>query len=83
MFGHGNSSFVFESPVKLRPELLRTLEVRRACDGAAVPINENIRPRAAMPPVEVPAAERESAKPRLSLVGGGGAGLARAIRSRN
>jgi autotransporter passenger strand-loop-strand repeat protein len=66
VFGHGNSSFVFESPVKLRPELLRTLQVRRASDGAAVPINEHIRPRA-----EVPAddqTEGESAGSPLSLV---------------
>ncbi|HEY1313851.1 MAG TPA: Hint domain-containing protein, partial [Steroidobacteraceae bacterium] len=64
VFGHGNSSFVFESPVKLRGELLRTLQVRRASDGAAVPINENIRPRAEVP-ANNPAVEREreSVKP--------------------
>jgi hypothetical protein len=32
--GHGNKSFVFESPVKLRRELLRSLQLRRAVDGA-------------------------------------------------
>jgi autotransporter passenger strand-loop-strand repeat protein len=83
VFGHGNSSFVFESPVKLRPELLRTLEVRRASDGASVLINENIRPRAEAP-VQHQAPERESAKPRLSLVAGGSAsGQAKAIGVRN
>jgi hypothetical protein len=48
VFGHGNSSFVFESPVELRPELLHTLQVRRACDGAPVQINENIRTTVSM-----------------------------------
>jgi hypothetical protein len=65
--GHGNMSFVFESPVKLRRELLNSLQVRRAVDGALVPINKAIHPDDTVARVaHLP--ERDSAKRRLSLV---------------
>ena len=41
--GHGDLSFSFASPVKLRPELKATLQVRRAGDGAALTLNTRTR----------------------------------------
>jgi Hint domain len=68
VFGHGNSSFVFESPVRLRPELLRTLEVRRARDGAAVQVNENIRPRPELVVAQSEERDFESLEQRTALM---------------
>jgi Hint domain len=58
-FGQGRCSFTFISPIKLRPVLLATLQVRRATDGALVPVSESIL-KAAIEPAIV--------KPRLSIV---------------
>jgi hypothetical protein len=47
--GQGRCSFVFKSPVRLRPELTRTLQVRRAADGGVLPVAKSIRGEAAAP----------------------------------
>jgi hypothetical protein len=58
-FGQGRCSFTFISPVKLRRELLATLQVRRAVDGAPVAVSKSILD-AALEPALV--------KPRLAIV---------------
>jgi len=45
--GIGPCSFVFKSPVRLRPELWPTIQVRRAADGAALDTAPSIRGEAA------------------------------------
>jgi hypothetical protein len=47
--GQGRCSFVFTSPVRLRPELWPTLEVRRAVDGAKLMVSQAILGDAAPP----------------------------------
>jgi hypothetical protein len=58
-FGQGRCSFTFISPIKLRPALLATLQVRRALDGAPVPVSKSILGAAP---------EHVIVKPRLSIV---------------
>jgi Hint domain len=58
-FGQGRCSFTFVSPVKLRPALLATLQLRRAVDGAPVPVSRSILDAALEPAI---------AKPRLAIV---------------
>jgi hypothetical protein len=41
-FGQGRCSFVFNSPVRLRPALWPNLQVRRAADGAPVGLSAAI-----------------------------------------
>ena len=53
-FGRGRCAFTFTSPVRLRPELLASLRVRRAADGA--PLAMDPRCQAALP--AEPAAKR-------------------------
>jgi hypothetical protein len=43
--GQGRCGFVFTSPVNLRREAMHTLVVRRAADGAAIPMSTNLRNR--------------------------------------
>jgi Hint domain len=57
-FGQGRCSFTFVSPVKLRPALLSTLQVRRAVDGAMVRVSKAILDAALEPAI---------AKPRLTI----------------
>jgi hypothetical protein len=57
-FGQGRCSFTFISPIKLRPVLLATLQVRRAADGAPIPVSKSIL-GAALEPALV--------RPRLSI----------------
>ena len=59
--GNGDLSFAFETPVKLRPELLPALQLRGTRDGAILPMNPSIQAAAAVP---CRAAER----PRLTVV---------------
>jgi hypothetical protein len=58
-FGLGRCSFAFISPVKLRPALLSTLQVRRAVDGAPVQVSRSILDAAMEPAI---------LKPRLAIV---------------
>jgi len=58
-FGQGRCSFTFISPVKLRPALLATLQVRRAVDGAPVQVSRSILDAAIEPPV---------VRPKLAIV---------------
>jgi autotransporter passenger strand-loop-strand repeat protein len=41
--GQGRCSFVFESPIKLRPDRLASLQVRRVSDKAGLPISSAMR----------------------------------------
>jgi autotransporter passenger strand-loop-strand repeat protein len=41
--GEGYHKFVFESPIKLRADALRTLEVRRAADAAPLPFSDKMK----------------------------------------
>jgi hypothetical protein len=58
-FEQGRCSFTFVSPIKLRPALLSTLQVRRAVDGAPVAVSRSILDAALEPAV---------VKPRLAIV---------------
>jgi hypothetical protein len=58
-FGQGRCSFMFISPIKLRSAPLATLAVRRAVDGAPVPVSRSILDAAL---------EAETPKPRLAIV---------------
>jgi hypothetical protein len=58
-FGQGRCSFTFISPIKLRPALLSTLQVRRAVDGAPVQVSRSILDAALEPAI---------VKPRLAIV---------------
>jgi hypothetical protein len=58
-FGQGRCSFTFVSPIKLRAGLLSTLQVRRAVDGAPVPVSRCILDAALEPAL---------ARPRLAFV---------------
>jgi hypothetical protein len=41
--GQGRCSFVFDSPVKLRPELAGTLRIRRIADGAEIQMSADCK----------------------------------------
>lgn len=41
--GQGRCSFIFSSPVRLRPEALGALRIRRAIDGAELPMSSSCR----------------------------------------
>jgi hypothetical protein len=57
--GQGRCSFTFVSPIKLRPALLSTLQVRRAVDGAPVQVARSILDAGLEPAI---------VKPRLAIV---------------
>jgi hypothetical protein len=48
--GSGRCAFTFKSPTRLKPELLAALTLRRAADGAELPMNPLIRPQPAPEP---------------------------------
>jgi len=58
-YGQGRCSFTFISPIKLRPALLSTLQVRRSVDGAPVQVSRSILDAALEPSI---------VKPRLAIV---------------
>jgi VCBS repeat-containing protein len=45
--GSGRCAFTFQSPVRLKPEMLATLSLRRAADGEALPIDPQLQARPA------------------------------------
>lgn len=61
--GQGQAAFTYASPVKLRPETLDTLRIRRAADGAELPMTQACRANIAE--AKTP---RSQAAPALRLV---------------
>ena len=61
-FARGRCAFTFTSPVRLRPERLHSLRIRRAADGASLAMDA--RCAAAIPPFQQP----EAATARLRIV---------------
>jgi hypothetical protein len=59
--GAGRCAFFLTSPVRLRPEMLSTVEIRRASDHAALRMSGDCAGRLAVPAVQIP--------PALRLVG--------------
>ena len=49
--GQGRCSFVFSSPMKIRPELAGTLHIRRAADGAEIQMSADCKARIEQEPV--------------------------------
>ncbi len=43
-FARGRCAFTFTSPVRLRPERLHSLRIRRAADGASLPLDQRAAP---------------------------------------
>jgi hypothetical protein len=56
--GAGRCAFFLTSPVRLRPEMLTTVEIRRASDHAALRMSDDCAERLSMPAAEVPSALR-------------------------
>jgi hypothetical protein len=54
--GHGRSAFFLTSPVRLRPEQLGTLRVRRASDHAEIPMTPACSKQVGVPRVAAPVA---------------------------